>query len=196
VRLGQNGADVQKLPFPVCKLSRARVERVYDDELGLVLGDADQLTQVFMNLFLNAVQAMAEGGVLTVAAARDQVKEADIPPPFPARRSDDPPAVDFAHLRSARELETGELLWKFGVPLGRIEVRDTGPGVPERDRPHIFEPFYTTKAKGTGLGLSTTQGIVRAHGGKLELVTRDEGAIFRVRLPVAVEGGKGLESGG
>lgn len=183
--------ETLRLIEPQSKLSRARVERVYDEELGLVLGDADQLTQVFMNLFLNAVQAMPEGGVLTVAATRDQVDEADIPPPIPARRSDDPPAVDFAHLRSAREMETGELLWKLGDALVRIEVRDTGPGVPERDRPHIFEPFYTTKAKGTGLGLSTTQGIVRAHGGTLVLVSRDGGAVFRVRLPVAVEGGKG-----
>ena len=86
-------------------------------------------------------------------------------------------------------------MWKLGDPLVNVEVRDTGPGVPEQHRPHIFEPFYTTKAKGTGLGLSTTQGIVRAHGGKLALASGDGGAVFSVRLPVAVEGGKALESG-
>ncbi len=182
--------DTLGLVGPQSRLSRVKVERVYDEEMGLVLGDADQLKQVFMNLCLNAVQAMPEGGELTVVATYDQAGETDVPPPEPARRSDDPPAVDFAQLRSGRDGGVGDLLWKLGDPLVRIEVRDTGPGVTEQDRPYVFEPFYTTKAKGTGLGLSTSQGIVRAHGGKLELVSSKEGTAFAVRLPVAVERNK------
>jgi PAS domain S-box-containing protein len=68
-----------------------------------------------------------------------------------------------------------------------LEVRDTGPGVPEGLEARIFEPFFTTKPPGvgTGLGLSLCQGIVEGHGGRLGLVRREEsGAVFRVELPV------------
>ena len=53
-----------------------------------------------------------------------------------------------------------------------IEVRDTGPGVPEPERERIFEPFFTTREKGTGLGLPLARKIVRAHGGELRLRLR------------------------
>jgi PAS domain S-box-containing protein len=68
-----------------------------------------------------------------------------------------------------------------------IEVRDTGPGVPEGLEARIFEPFFTTKPPGvgTGLGLSLCQGIVEGHGGRIGLVRGEEsGAVFRVELPV------------
>src|SRR5262249_25418306 len=67
-----------------------------------------------------------------------------------------------------------------------LEMRDTGPGVPEAARRHIFEPFYTTKreGEGTGLGLSVSYGIVAAHGGSIEIAaTSSAGTTFRVTLP-------------
>lgn len=68
-----------------------------------------------------------------------------------------------------------------------LEVRDTGPGVPEPLRHRIFEPFFTTKevGEGTGLGLSISHGIAAAHGGRLELLREGTGACFRLVLPVA-----------
>ena len=69
-----------------------------------------------------------------------------------------------------------------------LEVRDTGPGVPEQLRHRIFEPFFTTKevGEGTGLGLSISHGIAAAHGGRLELLRESgRGACFRLVLPVA-----------
>ena len=69
-----------------------------------------------------------------------------------------------------------------------LEVRDTGPGVPEHLRHRIFEPFFTTKevGEGTGLGLSISHGIAAAHGGRLELLRENaRGACFRLVLPVA-----------
>jgi two-component system NtrC family sensor kinase len=69
----------------------------------------------------------------------------------------------------------------------RIDVSDTGPGVPPDLRRRIFEPFFTTKPqeKGTGVGLSFSQGIVESHGGQLDVQDRGMGATFSVQLPVA-----------
>jgi two-component system, NtrC family, sensor kinase len=83
-----------------------------------------------------------------------------------------------------------------------LEMRDTGPGIPEAAKAHIFEPFFTTKGEGegTGLGLSVSYGIVTAHGGKIEVPhTSNAGTTFRVTLPAAPEqtaDEQGRDSGG
>jgi len=69
-----------------------------------------------------------------------------------------------------------------------LDMRDTGPGIPEGARAHIFEPFFTTKGEGegTGLGLSVSYGIVSTHGGRIEVAsTSNAGTTFRVTLPAA-----------
>jgi signal transduction histidine kinase len=68
-----------------------------------------------------------------------------------------------------------------------IEVADTGSGIPKEVLPRIFDPFYTTKpiGKGTGLGLSLSYGIVKKHGGKIEVQTESgKGTTFRITLPI------------
>ncbi|MBE9522666.1 MAG: ATP-binding protein, partial [Proteobacteria bacterium] len=67
-----------------------------------------------------------------------------------------------------------------------IRIRDNGHGIKEGDLPHIFEPFFTTKniAMGTGLGLSVSYGIIRRHGGTIEVKSKPgEGATFTITLP-------------
>jgi signal transduction histidine kinase len=119
-----------------------------------VQADAEQLKQVFLNLALNAFQAMPAGGRLHVSTrvARDELafwREG-------SRRAD----------------------------VVEIRFRDTGPGVPEAERESIFVPFYTTKEKGTGLGLAICQRIVKAHQGSIVVRSPpDDGAEFLVSLP-------------
>jgi len=116
------------------------------DHLPQVRGHPHDLQQVFLNLFLNAIQAMPEGGELRVEAC----------------------VVD------------GEWV--------RVDVTDTGPGIPTEHLSQIFDPFFTTKdpGMGTGLGLSVSHGIIQEHGGRIE-VTSDpgQGTTFSVYLPVA-----------
>jgi len=70
-------------------------------------------------------------------------------------------------------------------PHIEVRVSDTGPGIPEEVRAHIFEPFVTTKSTGTGLGLAITKRIVTAHRGTIELNSYPGGTVFHVYLPIA-----------
>jgi two-component system NtrC family sensor kinase len=71
-----------------------------------------------------------------------------------------------------------------------LEVADNGPGVPEPIRARIFEPFFTTKppGAGTGIGLAFCHGVAESHGGRIELVDRGPGAVFRLTLPAGAPG--------
>lgn len=129
-------------------------------ELPVVSCDADQLKQVFINLALNAVQAMPKGGTLTIRTRRPRANA--------WRLHDDLPA------------DLGDQV--------EVRIADTGEGIPEEVRSRIFIPFYTTKKKGTGLGLAICQRIVKNHGGSIEVSSRSgEGTEFVLRLPTNIE---------
>jgi PAS domain S-box-containing protein len=139
-----------------------RLEKTLRGADAAVVGDATQLHQVTMNLCTNAVQAMPEGGVLTVTL--DRVEIAD-----------------------RRMLSHGTL------PPGayvRLQVSDTGSGIPPTVLERIFDPFFTTKGvgEGTGLGLSLVHGIVADFGGAIDVSTREgAGTTFAVWLPASGE---------
>lgn len=132
----------------------------YPRDLWLVQGDATQLHQVLLNLAVNARDAMPNGGELRF------------------------------ELRN-RVLESGRENLGLNVDPGRyveVTVTDTGVGIDEDHIDQIFEPFFTTKeeGKGTGLGLPTVLGIIRSHGGMLEVSSeRGKGTTFRFLVPVA-----------
>jgi PAS domain S-box-containing protein len=184
-RLGQRAADMirQLLTFsrkevtektslslhPLLKeigklLGRTIPENIEID-LGLDRGDlrieADptQLHQVMMNLAINARDAMPQGGRLTIETARVQLSE--------------------GFCQSHAGLEPG---W-----YARLSVSDTGTGIPAEIRDRIFDPFFTTKedGKGTGLGLAVVYGIVKNHGGAIDLDSETgRGTVFHVYLPL------------
>lgn len=129
-------------------------------DLWPVLGNPTQLQQVLLNLCLNARDAMPEGGELTLAADNLRLEAADV--------GDIPGAVP------------GEYVM--------LLVADTGTGIDPDLRPHLFEPFVTSKppGQGTGLGLSTSAQIVRAHAGFINVRSEPAaGATFEVYLPRA-----------
>jgi signal transduction histidine kinase len=73
-------------------------------------------------------------------------------------------------------------------PSTNLVVRDTGPGIGQEEVDRIFNPFFTTRSAGTGLGLAIVHRIIDAHGGAIT-VHNDDGAVFRMRIPLKAEGG-------
>jgi len=131
-------------------------------DLWAISGDATQLHQVFMNLCVNARDAMPHGGTLSISAENL--------------------FIDENYARMNLEAEMG-----FYIV---ITVADTGTGIPPEILDRIFEPFFTTKepGMGTGLGLSTVIGIIKSHGGFVDVYSEvGKGTEFKVYLP-AVEG--------
>jgi PAS domain S-box-containing protein len=127
-----------------------------------VSGDATQLHQVFMNLCVNANDAMPDGGTLSISAENL--------------------FIDENYARMNLDAQVG--------PYIVITIADTGTGIPPEILDRIFEPFFTTKelGKGTGLGLSTVIGIIKSHGGFVNVYSEmGRGTRFKVYLP-AVEG--------
>lgn len=128
------------------------------DSLWPIMGDATQLHQVLVNLTVNARDAMPDGGVLTITA-ENHVLETDIQ-------------------------HNGVMILPGYYVL--IRVTDTGTGIPPEVIDRIFDPFFTTKepGKGTGLGLSTVLGIVKGHGGFVQVQSEAaKGTAFLVYLP-------------
>ena len=134
IRLASFDSDFQKL----------ELIRELDDDLPEIHADGDQLQQVFLNLLLNARDAMPNGGNLTVATFSSDCKIC-------------------------------------------ISVEDTGSGIDDAVKKHIFDPFLTTKpaGKGTGLGLAVCYGIITAHNGRIDVnSTNRTGTKFTVSIPL------------
>jgi histidine kinase len=133
------------------------VVKDFEKDLPGIMADSNRLEQVFINLLLNARDAI------------DEKRE----------RSGDRGTIHRIHLKTS-----------FGQGWVRIEVKDTGIGIPKPILNRIFEPFFTTKniGKGTGLGLSISYGIVQEYSGTIEVETReDEGSTFVLQFPVQVD---------
>jgi len=165
-------------------------------DLPLIKGDESQLSQVFINIILNAIDAMPNGGILRIQT-REHVVENLYPDRFqwiyPPRRKSDPMESDYSHLRKPDPFSA--LLTKFskGDRLVKIRITDTGIGIKKEDLENIFDPFFTTKApdKGTGLGLSISIRIVESLGGEIKVESEiGKGATFEVYFPIAVSIGR------
>ena len=126
------------------RIHNISLSKEIEASLPQIMGDGNKLQQVFLNLLINAEQAMGENGAITLRARRT------------------------------------------GNDMIRVDVTDTGPGIPPEVIDQIFDPFFTTKeaGKGTGLGLAIVYGIVKRHGGYIEVVSKQgQGTTFSVYLP-------------
>jgi signal transduction histidine kinase len=136
--------------------SRISVVRNLGAELPRVKLDHGKMEQVFINLFMNALHAMAQGGVLTVAT-RHRCFGEDLKLTGPAFSQFEP-----------------------GEPVVIAEVQDTGQGIPEANLAKIFDPFFTTKPTGvgTGLGLSVVKKILDLHGAAIDIRNAPPGGVL------------------
>jgi len=144
VDLGRIIQDTLALIEPQLSKSSVKVQVDTLPPLPVIKGNSGKLQQVFLNLFLNARDAMDSGGTLAIKAWCEE-----------------------------------------GVV--RVDVKDTGQGIAPENLTRIYDPFFTTKGarKGTGLGLAVTYGIVREHGGNIEVESRlGAGSRFRVEFPL------------
>ncbi|NNG02233.1 MAG: PAS domain S-box protein [Desulfobacteraceae bacterium] len=152
------------------------VTTVYDEHLHPVEVDANQIEQVLLNLFVNAWQAMPDGGKMLIRTRGVTVDDAEA---------------------QAYGIKTGE--------YARLTVADTGKGIEKEALARIFDPFFTTKStgRGTGLGLAMVYGIVKNHSGAIYAESEpNRGATFTILLPstrkaVHVESGQkdGIQQG-
>ncbi|MEO8597487.1 MAG: ATP-binding protein [Candidatus Solibacter sp.] len=150
----------EMMQFLSVSISKRAVLRVQlPEDLPAVHANAAQLRQVVLNLVTNASEALGEdGGFITVSASQSRV--------------------------------SGDALAEKGLGSAegnylRLEVRDTGCGMTEEVRARMFDPFFTTKFTGRGLGLAAVQGIVRGHGGAVNVKsTPGQGTLVEVLLPM------------
>jgi two-component system cell cycle sensor histidine kinase/response regulator CckA len=135
------------------------IHRKYQRDIWPIEADGGQIEQVLLNLYVNAWQAMPGGGELYLTT-ENLILDADQITPF--------------------SVKPGRFV--------RITVTDTGTGMDEETKHRIFEPFFTTKerGRGTGLGLASAYGIIKNHGGYIEVESREnEGTTFSISLPAS-----------
>ncbi|EFO33062.1 PAS/PAC sensor hybrid histidine kinase [Roseibium sp. TrichSKD4] len=141
---------------------RISINCTNDAKNTLTLGNTSSLQAVFMNIGINAIQAMPDGGELRIKLENCTLTERE------------------TQLLTAFEIEPGAYV--------RISISDSGTGIPDDLLPRIFDPFFTTKSssEGTGLGLAAALGTVQDHKGAITVRTRVQlGTTFTILLPTA-----------
>ena len=152
--------DLIKAELPNALTKGVRVERNYQLPGIVVEIDAQKMYQVFLNIFLNALQAMPGGGRLRIGIYKVNLAGSD----------EDTPTFE----------ESG------GLAYAAISFQDTGKGISAGELSKIFDFYYTTKEQGTGIGLSLAQQIVEEHGGRIQVKSElGKGSEFLVLLPYA-----------
>ncbi|MGE5850833.1 MAG: ATP-binding protein, partial [Candidatus Methylomirabilota bacterium] len=162
--------EILDVAVPSAQAQQIRVERDYAPDLPEVWADGRHIKTCFLNLVLNAFQAMTpSGGTLTVTAR--QVDKSI------SQMVDLSEPTDPIDQLTTRPIDSSD---------GWVEIRfqDTGVGITPENLPYVFEPYFTTKEVGIGLGLALTKQILEEHGGRIELASDPgRGTVARLQLP-------------
>ncbi|MEW5945957.1 MAG: ATP-binding protein [bacterium] len=139
-----------------CRKQGVSVHRRRNERLPHVLADFDQIQQVLVNLLLNAIESMENGGFIVIKT------------------------------ETSSRIVQSRLTGDHPVEGAAVEISDTGKGISHEDLEKIFAPFFSKKKSGSGLGLSISQRIIDEHNGILEVEsTPGKGTLFRVILPAS-----------
>lgn len=132
-----------------------------DSDLPTAMLDRNKLEQVFVNLMINAIDAMPSGGTLIVRSRRERLRE--VGQEVGVRRTD---------------------RFRVGQSVIVVEIEDTGTGIDENSSARLFDPFFTTKppGKGTGLGLAVCKAIIALHGGTVRIANKEGGGGVRAAV--------------
>lgn len=174
LKLRRQPTDVRQLLEEVLEVAarkavveKIQMQRDYAAGLPEIWADVPHLKTCFLNIVLNAFQAMPGGGRLAVSA--QQVNGAA------GRAMDSSAATDRSPAPAVAS--TGDWV--------EIRFQDSGAGIAPEDLSQVFEPYFTTKEVGIGLGLAMTKQIVEEHGGRIELSSKlGEGTLVRLQLPI------------
>ncbi len=157
-----------------CEDANIAVHRIYED-VSPILADMGQMEQVVFNLLTNALHAMPDGGIVTIACRRLSPR----PTSGIRGKAHEQPFVHTS-FQEGPEQEATLHTAQQGVELS---VSDTGIGIGPEQLEHIFQPFYTTKAHGIGLGLAITRRLVEDHGGTIAIESQlGYGTTIRIQL--------------
>jgi two-component system sensor histidine kinase BarA len=166
-------AEVVSTLAPTARKKRVHLSLAPSGPLGALRGDPERLRQVFLNLVENAIKFTPADGSVTLSAAMNE-DDGDAP------------------MGDADEEDSGLALLAPVRAVVEVRIADTGIGIPARERPRVFDPFYqvdsssTREYGGTGLGLSIVKRLVEGHGGSIRIEDNEPtGTVFAVRLPQA-----------
>jgi PAS domain S-box-containing protein len=167
---------------PFASIARVTIERHFEPN-AIMQADKHQIERALQNLLINAIEAMPEGGTLTVRTRSVREPSRPLSPRDPRRPALPDPRLRLPSMPSGDETK---LLLEDTRNAIEIEISDTGVGIPEDRLASIWEPYktYGKEIKGNGLGLAITKQIIEAHGGKVGVVsTVGRGSTFTLRLP-------------
>jgi PAS domain S-box-containing protein len=148
--------EILMLLTPQLNTQKIQLCKLYHKDLPALKADRDQLKQALLNICLNGIQAMPEGGELEVEI--------------------------FSVEKPAVEAGRGALPQR----KVKILIKDTGTGIDPRQKERVFDPFFTTKTEGIGIGLSISHRIITDHGGTVQFNSSLKGTVFEICLPVTL----------
>ncbi|MBI5042925.1 MAG: PAS domain-containing protein [Nitrospirae bacterium] len=147
------------------KNNRASFKKDFSKRVPQVFADENQIEQVLMNIFLNAIQAMHDGGVISVKTDTNVVYEEEVT------------GLGESRIRGTKDGKE---------PVVYVEIKDTGIGISKENLERIFTPFFSTKKEGTGLGLSICKQLMLKNNGEIDIMSEEgKGTAVILMLPAS-----------